>query len=71
LRPILLSKLREEYSSKLVNKTDKLSQKKFDFEIHLTVEKLAELAYYNNSGFNIVAKTLEELNLLSKEKTLV
>jgi lysophospholipase L1-like esterase len=41
LRPILLSKLREEYSSKLVNKTDKLSQKKFDFEIHLTVEKIS------------------------------
>jgi lysophospholipase L1-like esterase len=71
LRPILLSKLREEYSSKLVNKTDRLSQKEFDLEIHLTVEKkLAELAYYNNSGFNMVAKALEELNLLSKEKNI-
>jgi GDSL-like Lipase/Acylhydrolase. len=72
LRPILLSKFREEYASKLISNTDKLSQKKFDLEIHLMVEKkLAELAYYNNSGFNMVAKALDELNEISKEKTLV
>lgn len=33
--------------------------------------KLGELAYYNNSGFSIVAQALKELNEIAKEKTLL